>query len=211
MMPAHRAPADRAPVDSDTETPERWSLNQVAAIERAHDGDRTAFEQLVTTNLRDVFRLSFFMLNSRSCAEDIVHETFSVAWSKLHSIATPGEFQLWVLRYSTSRCLELAGDGTSGDTASVAGDEPSAAGEQYAVLMQRLSPRRRAHRLLRELDLLSETQISRMLPASAASGSTVGARARLEPAGAASPCRTEPGMASIRNHLTIRRHIRKTR
>lgn len=164
--------AQGAPADRDTASPDRWSLDQAAALERAHNGDRTAFEQLVTTNLCDVFRLSFFMLNSRSCAEDIVHETFTAAWGNLHSITTPGEFQLWVLRYGTTRCLELAGDGTDSGTASVTGDKPSAVGQQYAGLMQRLSPRRRAHWLLREVALLSETQISRMLPVNAALGST---------------------------------------
>lgn len=62
---------------------------QLAA--RAATGDESAFRDLYRANVRPVYWIAHGILNSPADAEDIVQETFVVAWRKLPNLQLAGE------------------------------------------------------------------------------------------------------------------------
>jgi RNA polymerase sigma-70 factor (ECF subfamily) len=64
---------------------------------RARGGDRSAFEELVRRTSRLLFARFYIDTGCPSHAEDLLQETFLLAFRSLHQLAEPGGFRGWIL------------------------------------------------------------------------------------------------------------------
>jgi len=66
-------------------------------VERARQGDRTAFGDLVDRHRAAVFRAALAALGSRTDAEDAAQEAFLTAYRRLDGFRGDASFKTWVL------------------------------------------------------------------------------------------------------------------
>ena len=78
----------------------------ISLVERAKEGDRAAFENLMQAYSGFVYSFAFRMLGKRADAEDVFQETFLRAWSHLTSFRSGGNFTHWIKRIATNLCLD---------------------------------------------------------------------------------------------------------
>jgi RNA polymerase sigma-70 factor, ECF subfamily len=64
---------------------------------RARAGDRSAFEELVRRTSRLLFARFYLETGSTNHAEDLIQETFLLAFRSLHQLADPAGFRGWLL------------------------------------------------------------------------------------------------------------------
>ncbi|WP_203139151.1 RNA polymerase sigma factor [Microbacterium sp. JZ31] len=65
--------------------------DDAALVARAADGSEQAFRQLYRRHVRPVYWIAHGLLHSAADAEDVVQETFVVAWRKLSGFELAGE------------------------------------------------------------------------------------------------------------------------
>ena len=158
-------------------------LSETAWVNRAQDGDASAFEQLVRTYEGELFRLAYRMLGDRGEAEDAVQETFVVVWRQLPTLVDPQAFRAWIYHIATRRCLNVLqrrsrqrtdvtrSDDFEAETRTQAplhdrGEGPEAAAQTTAVrqsleqVLATLPPEQRACWVLYELHDLSYPEIA---------------------------------------------------
>ena len=75
-------------------------------VERAQQGDRTAFEDLVHRYDRDVLRLSLNLMRRAEDARDVYQESFLKAYKNLHRFRFECSFYTWLYRIVTNVCLD---------------------------------------------------------------------------------------------------------
>ena len=75
-------------------------------IERARQGDRTAFAQLVDVYQMPVYNLAYRMLGTAVEAEDAAQETFLRAFSQIKSYRTQYQFVPWLLSIASHYCID---------------------------------------------------------------------------------------------------------
>jgi RNA polymerase sigma-70 factor (ECF subfamily) len=75
-------------------------------IERARQGDRTAFAQLVELYQVPVYNLAYRMLGTAVEAEDAAQETFLRAFSQIKSYRTQYKFVPWLLSIASHYCID---------------------------------------------------------------------------------------------------------
>jgi len=75
-------------------------------IERAQQGDRSAFELLVERYDRQVVRLALNVLGSAEDAQDVYQEAFLKIYRNLHRFRFECAFYTWVYRIVTNVCLD---------------------------------------------------------------------------------------------------------
>jgi RNA polymerase sigma-70 factor, ECF subfamily len=73
------------------------SETDTALVQRARDGDRPAFEELVRRTSRLVFARLFLDTGRSDRAEDLLQETFLLAFRSLRRLTDPGGFRPWLL------------------------------------------------------------------------------------------------------------------
>ncbi len=154
-----------------------------ALVQRAREGDRDAFRELVERYQGKVAALALGMLRSREDALDVVQETFAKAYQSLDRFKGDASFYTWVYRIAVNLCIDHRrretklphvalepGDALGGALGGDAhGDEPfeqARAGEIRRRLRRaiaELTPEHRAVILLREVEGLSYEEISRVL------------------------------------------------
>lgn len=86
----------------------RTSIAQVAddeLVERTLAGDSTAFEELVRRHGAAVYRAALAALRSAADAEDVMQETFVLAFQKLRSFRREASFKTWLLAITWRRAL----------------------------------------------------------------------------------------------------------
>ncbi|MGD9711181.1 MAG: RNA polymerase sigma factor [Thermomicrobiales bacterium] len=71
----------------------------------ARDGNREAYNALVTRHQRSVFNLSYRMMGNAAEAEDVTQDTFLRAWQAIHAFEA-GSFRAWLLRIATNRSYD---------------------------------------------------------------------------------------------------------
>jgi RNA polymerase sigma-70 factor (ECF subfamily) len=118
-------------------------------IQRAGDGDRTAFEALYRRYARPVFGLALRRLGDRGRAEDAVQETFASVWRSARTYRPErGPGAPWLYAVARNAIVDRSRGRTdaSGDVPERASDEPDPAErtEQSWVAW-------RVHRALEEL------------------------------------------------------------
>ena len=69
----------------------------------ARDGNRFAFQQLVTQLEPKIFRMVFYRTRSRQDAEDISQEVFLQAYRSLKKLKEPERFASWLFRIAVNR------------------------------------------------------------------------------------------------------------
>jgi RNA polymerase sigma-70 factor, ECF subfamily len=69
----------------------------------ARDGNRFAFQQLVTQLEPRVFRMIFYRTRSREDAEDICQDVFLQAYRSLKKLKEPERFASWLFRIAVNR------------------------------------------------------------------------------------------------------------
>ncbi len=73
------------------------SETDTALVQRARDGDRPAFEELVRRTSRLVFARLYLDTGKADRAEDLLQETFLLAFRSLRKLADPAGFRPWLL------------------------------------------------------------------------------------------------------------------
>lgn len=82
-------------------------LQEQALIARAMEGDRGAYERLLTATTRSASRLAFGLLQDRSLAEDAMQEAALRAWRRLQNLRTGSRFQPWFMGIVANQCREI--------------------------------------------------------------------------------------------------------
>jgi len=75
---------------------------------RARNGDRAAFEELVRQSSRLVFTRLYVETASVHQAEDLLQETFLLAYRSLHRLAEPARFRPWLLTITHNVLIDAA-------------------------------------------------------------------------------------------------------
>jgi RNA polymerase sigma-70 factor, ECF subfamily len=78
-----------------------------ALIARAKEGDRAAYEGLLTAATRSASRLAFAMLQDRSQAEDAMQEAALRAWRRLTNLRAGSRFEPWFMGIVANQCKEI--------------------------------------------------------------------------------------------------------
>jgi RNA polymerase sigma-70 factor (ECF subfamily) len=71
--------------------------SDAALVARARDGDRAAFEQLVRRTSRLVYASLYVETGQRDRVEDLLQETYLLAFRSLPSLGDPAGFRPWLL------------------------------------------------------------------------------------------------------------------
>ena len=77
-------------------------MDEPTLIQRAANGDATAWEPLVLAHQQAVFRLAYLLLGDSDDAEDIAQETFLRAWKYLKRFDTTRPLQPWLLSITSN-------------------------------------------------------------------------------------------------------------
>lgn len=82
--------------------------HQVAELaERAQNGDRTAFEQLVGLFHEDIFRMIYYRTQSRMDAEDLTQDVFLQVYRSLPGLKDVDRFRPWVFSIAVNRVRDF--------------------------------------------------------------------------------------------------------
>jgi RNA polymerase sigma-70 factor (ECF subfamily) len=85
------------------ETPVTEEIHpDVALVERARNGDTSAFEQLVRQYDRQIFRVAQHITQNREDAEDITQDAFLKAYQKLDQFQGNSKFSTWLVRIAVN-------------------------------------------------------------------------------------------------------------
>lgn len=79
--------------------------DELAWVQRAQDGDASAFESLYRTHVDRVYALCLRMTGNVSDAEDCAQEAFIQAWSKLDRFRGDSSFGTWMHRVAINTVL----------------------------------------------------------------------------------------------------------
>ena len=72
-------------------------------VEKAREGDRDAFEKLITLHQDEIFRLVFFRTRSRIDSEDLTQDIFLSAFKYLPQLKDSDRFRPWLYRIALNR------------------------------------------------------------------------------------------------------------
>ena len=75
-------------------------------VQRAKDGDLTAFEEIVRAHEATVYRLALRQLGSREDAEDAAQEVFLKAYTSLKSFRGESKLTVWLYRITSNVCTD---------------------------------------------------------------------------------------------------------
>lgn len=110
-MPPVAATASRAVIPADdVPSAERVLVGDRpevrALVAAAREGDRSAFEELVSLHYRSVFRTAMAALQRREDAEDVTQDAFVLAWRKMASFRGDSSFKTWLLTIVWRQALD---------------------------------------------------------------------------------------------------------
>src|SRR5688572_5198483 len=77
-----------------------------ALVAAAREGDRAAFEELVSLHYRSVFRTAMAALQRREDAEDVTQDAFVLAWRKVAGFRGDSSFKTWLLTIVWRQALD---------------------------------------------------------------------------------------------------------
>ena len=75
-------------------------------VQRTLAGDQQAFGELVHRFERDVFNLTYRILNERTEAEDAAQEAFLRAYANLDRYDPSRSFKTWILSIASNHCID---------------------------------------------------------------------------------------------------------
>ena len=88
-----------------TVTVEAEAFNVTTLAEKARQGNRGAFQKLVSLFQEDIYKILYYRTFSKMDAEDLTQEAFVLAWRKLGSFRGESAFGSWLYRISTNVVL----------------------------------------------------------------------------------------------------------
>ena len=166
-------------------------------VQRAKNGDKDAFEQLVLDNQNRVYSLALRLVGDREAAADLAQEAFVKAWQGLASFQGESSFSTWVYRLTSNLCIDYLRrkkrrEAVEGAASLDEGPEPadwsqdpqvqlerSERGRALARGMAQLSGWQRQILVLRELSGLSYQEIAQVMELDLGTVKSRLARARL--------------------------------
>ena len=83
------------------------ALKVAALAEKARDGNRMSFQELVSIFQEDIHRLVYYRIYSQMDAEDITQEVFVQAYRKLKSLNDTQRFRPWLYSIAVNRCNDF--------------------------------------------------------------------------------------------------------
>ena len=150
-------------------------------VERAQDGDATAFRELVDRHAGNVFRLAARVTGNRETAEDVVQETFFKAHRRLRGFDNRARFGTWLYRIAMNCAIDQLRrerrrpQGVAGETGSLVDSVASESPDQdrlvqsteiasaVGTVLASLTPRERAAFVLRHYQGCSIAEIAEIL------------------------------------------------
>jgi len=90
-----------------TEDKKKMSLKVAALVEKARDGNRVSFQELVSMFHEDIYRLAFYRTFSQMDAEDLTQDVFEQAYRKMYSLHDPQRFRAWLYSIAVNRCNDF--------------------------------------------------------------------------------------------------------
>ena len=82
-------------------------LKIAALVEKARDGSRVSFQELVSMFQEDIYRLAYYRTFSQMDAEDLTQDVFEQAYRKMHSLQNPQSFRAWLYSIAVNRCNDF--------------------------------------------------------------------------------------------------------
>jgi len=161
----------------------RVELSIPDIVQRACEGDAEAFRNLVESHWLPLVRFARSIVGE-SDAEDVVQDSFVVAWKKLKALENPESFHPWMMRIVARRCFRRAGVlgrflPWIANTGSPEPSVPAATGEfEVERILSLLPARQRAVMHLTVIEGMSDNEIGRALGIRAASVRSHRRRAR---------------------------------
>lgn len=76
-------------------------------LDKARQGDKAAFGQLIEAYQRPVYNLAYRMLNNSGEAEEAAQEAFIRAYTRLESYNPAHKFSTWMLSITSNYCIDL--------------------------------------------------------------------------------------------------------
>ena len=100
-------------------------------VKRAAHGDKTAFEQLVKENQKNVYNLALKLMKNPEDAADAAQEAFLKAYLKLPSFRGDCKFSVWLYRLAYNCCMDMLRKANTGNIISLNSDDKD--GEETTV------------------------------------------------------------------------------
>ncbi len=79
------------------------SLNVATLVEQARQGNRGAFQKLVSLFQEDIYRMLYYRTYSRMDAEDLSQEVFVQAYKKIDNLKNAERFKPWLYSIAANR------------------------------------------------------------------------------------------------------------
>src|ERR1039457_2372543 len=112
-------------------TQEAGIFDESALVAKAREGDLAAFNELVNSYSRKIFRLAKHITQNEEDAEDVLQETFLMAFEHLGDFQGQSKFYTWIVRIAVNESLMKLRKRKS--DRSVPLDEPVDTGEDTVV------------------------------------------------------------------------------
>lgn len=77
----------------------------IALVEAAREGDHRAFEELYSDRVTNVARYVGALLSHRDVVEDVVAQTFLLAWRDLPRLREANRFDAWLFRIARNQAI----------------------------------------------------------------------------------------------------------
>jgi len=82
------------------------SASDETLVRAAHQGEMSAFEELVTRHREKIFARAFSMLRNEDEALDLSQEAWVKAWQRLNQFQGGSSFVTWITRIVINLCLD---------------------------------------------------------------------------------------------------------
>ena len=79
----------------------------ITLVEKAQQGNREAFQSLVSLYQEDIYKMMFYRTYSKMDAEDLTQEVFVQAFRKIKSLHNAERFRSWLFSIGINRCRDL--------------------------------------------------------------------------------------------------------
>ena len=85
----------------------KLAVSDSQLLNRAKDGDNTAFNELVCRHQNFIFKLAWGYLNDNEAAKDATQEVFIKAYQGLPYFQSDSQFTTWLYKICKNHCLNL--------------------------------------------------------------------------------------------------------
>ncbi|MBW2466599.1 MAG: RNA polymerase sigma factor [Deltaproteobacteria bacterium] len=83
------------------------SLKITELVDKAREGNRWSFQELVSIYQEDIYRFVYYRTFSQMDAEDITQEIFVQAYRKINSLNDSRKFRSWLYSIAVNRCNDF--------------------------------------------------------------------------------------------------------